>query len=137
MNLSKTRKTKASLKKNDQVQVIAGREKGKIGKITRVDALCGRVVVENLNQVRKTKKRTETSEGGIFLQDHPIDVSNVLLYCTVCARGVRHGIQVVAVSASAGAEKSDAVAGSPANVNLTKVKKIRVCKRCKNAIDPA
>ena len=51
---------KFSLRKNDQVQVIAGREKGKIGKILKVDSKTGRVTVEKINMVKRHTKPTQT-----------------------------------------------------------------------------
>src|SRR5271154_5555448 len=82
---------KFSLKKNDQVQVIAGREKGKIGKVLKIDSKTGRVTVEKTNLVKKHTRPTQQSAGGIVEKELPLHYSNVLLMCPKCNRGVRHG----------------------------------------------
>ena len=65
------------IKKGDTVKVIAGKDKGREGKVTAVAA--GKVVIEGINQVTKhTKPSQANPQGGIVQQSAPIDVSNVM-----------------------------------------------------------
>lgn len=111
---------KYSLRKNDQVQVMAGREKGKTGKILKVDLKTGRVTVEKTNLVKRHTKATQKSAAGIVEKELPLDYSNVLLLCPKCNRGVRHGFKFVEKAKDKGAKT-----------------KVRVCKRCKESLDVA
>src|SRR3954454_7645057 len=97
---------KFSLRKNDQVEVIAGREKGKTGKILKVDSRTGKVTVEKTNMVKRHTRPTQQNAGGIVEKELPLHFSNVLLLCPKCNRGVRHGIKMVEkVSAKKGSAK--------------------------------
>lgn len=78
------------IKTNDTVQVIAGREKGKTGKVIRVDRRRNRVFVEGLNIVKRHKRPNAVDpQGGIIEKEAPIHASNVLLYSEKLERGVR------------------------------------------------
>jgi large subunit ribosomal protein L24 len=113
---------KISLKKNDLVQVIAGRDKGKAGKIVSTDAVSGRVVVEKVNLVKRHLRPTQQNpQGGILEKETGIAVSNVLLMCPKCNRGVRHGHKTVEKAGKKGAK--------------AKQVKVRVCKRCGESLD--
>ncbi len=69
---------KTKLRVNDPVKVIAGKEKGKTGKIAKIDHQKGLVIVQGLNMVKKTKKpRSEQDKGGIQEIEAPINISNV------------------------------------------------------------
>jgi len=117
---------KLSLKKNDQVQVIAGRDKGKVGKVLNVNLKTERITVEKINMVKRhTKPTQKNAQGGILEKETPIHYSNVLLYCTKCARGVRHGTKTVEKAASK--KKGDA----------KKLVKVRICKKCGETLDVA
>jgi large subunit ribosomal protein L24 len=118
---------KLSLRKNDQVQVIAGREKGKIGKILKVDAKNSRVTIEKINLVKKHVKPSQQSpQGGIIEKELPLHYSNVLLMCAKCNRGVRHGIKLAEKSAGKKTAKADGAA---------KQVKVRVCKKCGGSLE--
>ena len=66
------------MKKNDNVKVLAGKDKGKSGRILKVDRENERVVVQSVNLVKKTmKKRNQQDQGGIKEIEAPIHVSNV------------------------------------------------------------
>ncbi len=66
------------LKKNDTVMIIAGKDKGRTGKIIKVDPENERVYVQGANMIMKTqKKRTQQDKGGIVEIEAPIHVSNV------------------------------------------------------------
>jgi large subunit ribosomal protein L24 len=68
------------LKKNDQVKVIAGREKGKVGRVLRIDLKKGRVLVEGVNMVKKAvRKKSQNDRGGIMDVEAPLHLSNVQL----------------------------------------------------------
>ena len=68
------------LKKNDTVRVIAGKDKGRTGKIVQIDPVAERVIVQGVNMVSKTmKKRNAQDKGGIMEVEAPIHVSNVQL----------------------------------------------------------
>lgn len=71
----------AKIKRNDQVIVIAGKDKGKKGRVLRVIAEKNRVLVEGVGIVTKHKKPDQrtNSQGGILKQEAPIHVSNVML----------------------------------------------------------
>jgi len=117
---------KFSLRKNDQVEVIAGREKGKTGKILKVDSKSGRVTVEKVNLVKRHTRPTAQKSGGIVERELPLHYSNVLLLCPKCNRGVRHGHKVLERAASKGSSKTGA-----------QQVKTRVCKRCGESLDLA
>lgn len=78
--------SKSSIKKDAEVVVIAGSEKGKRGKIVRVLRETDRVVVEGLNLVKRHTKKSQTSEGGIIEKEAPIHRSNVVLASEFDAR---------------------------------------------------
>jgi large subunit ribosomal protein L24 len=68
------------IKKGDTVKVIAGKDKGKEGKVTAVDVKNGTVTVEGVNMHTKhTKPSAKNQNGGIITQEGPIHVSNVML----------------------------------------------------------
>ena len=76
---------KLSVKKGDNVLVIAGKDKGKTGKILVSYPKDNRVLVEKVNIVTKAKKPKSAQEkGGIFKEEAPIDASNVMVLCPVC-----------------------------------------------------
>lgn len=68
------------LKKNDTVKIIAGKDKGRTGKIVKIDPVSERVIVQGINMVTKTmKKKNAQDKGGIMEIEAPIHVSNVQL----------------------------------------------------------
>lgn len=80
------------VKKGDTVLVIAGKDKGKRGKILRVVPDKGRVMVEGINMVKKHQKpNQQTMQGGIIEQEALIDASNVMLVCPSCNTPSRTG----------------------------------------------
>jgi large subunit ribosomal protein L24 len=73
------------LKKGDKVQVIAGKDLGKQGEITRVILERNRVIVDGINVAKRHQKATKaTMQGGIIDKDMPIHVSNVAIVCGEC-----------------------------------------------------
>jgi large subunit ribosomal protein L24 len=79
------------IKKNDTVVLISGKDKGKSGKVLKVIPEKNRVVVEKLNFVKEFIRRDQSKniQGGIMEKEGPIHVSNVQIYCSECAQGVR------------------------------------------------
>jgi large subunit ribosomal protein L24 len=71
---------KYRIRKDDQVKVIAGKDKGKTGRVLRVDREKGRVLVEGINIVKKAmRKKRQEDRGGIMEIEAPIHISNVML----------------------------------------------------------
>ncbi|HNW15781.1 MAG TPA: 50S ribosomal protein L24 [bacterium] len=68
----------ANIKKNDTVKVIAGKDKGKSGKVLKVLVKDEKVVVEGVNVYKKHQKQTATKEAGIVEKSMPIHISNVV-----------------------------------------------------------
>ena len=81
------------IRRNDQVRVITGRDKGKEGRVLRVIPDEGKVLVEHVMMVKKNVRPNPQSniKGGIAEQESPISISNVMLMCTSCKRPVRVG----------------------------------------------
>jgi large subunit ribosomal protein L24 len=76
---------KVKLRKNDVVKVISGREKGKTGRILRIDREKMRAVVEGLNMVKKAvKQRKQNEKGGITSVEAPLSVSKLMIVCRKC-----------------------------------------------------
>ena len=103
---------KMTIKTGDNIVVIAGKDKGKTGKVTAVNAEQNKVLVENVNIVSKHQKaRTQNEKSGIFKRPAPIEASNVQVVCPTCGKATRvaHG----------------EVEG----------KKVRVCKKCNASLD--
>ncbi len=81
-----------NIRKDDTVQVIAGDDASATGRVLRVLADEGKVVVEGINRVyRHMRPNRRNQQGGRLSKEMPVDVSNVLLYCPTCRRGVRIG----------------------------------------------
>jgi large subunit ribosomal protein L24 len=107
------RQGRTYLKKNDQVEVIAGKDKGRVGKILRVLTDSDRVVVERINMIKRHTKPTEMNQQGqIVDKEAPIHVSNIQLICPECTKTGRIGKRI-----------------------LEDGTKVRFCKSCDEAID--
>ena len=101
------------IKKNDEVIVISGNEKGKKGKVLAVNHESGRVIVEGINMATKHKKpRRQGEAGGIIKQEAALDMSNVMHICKKCGQPTRIGYTVLADGS-----------------------KVRVCKKCNENFD--
>jgi len=84
------------IRKGDTVQVIAGDDKGKTGRVLAIDEVKHRVLVEKVNFVKRhTKARRQGQQGGILEKEAPIHLSNVMLYDAKADRGVRVGVRVL------------------------------------------
>ena len=83
------------LRKGDQVQVIAGKDLGKTGEITRVIVNADKVIVDGVNVAKRHQRATKaTMQGGIIDKDMPIHVSNVAIVCTSCGKHSRIGYRM-------------------------------------------
>lgn len=82
---------KMKYKKNDVVMVISGKDKGKTGKILKVMPEKNRAIVEKVNFIKEFIRRDQSRniQGGVMEKEAPIHVSNLMLYCSECGRGVR------------------------------------------------
>ncbi len=78
------------IKRNDQVEVISGKDRGKKGKVLRVFPILEKALVENINLMKKAVRRTrEDQKGGIVEMESPIHLSNLLLVCKQCNKSTR------------------------------------------------
>ena len=79
-----------TIKKNDKVRVIAGKDKGKEGRVLRAFPESQRVVVEGANFATKAQRPTQRSpQGGLLKKEAAIHVSNVMLICPSCSEPTR------------------------------------------------
>jgi len=96
------------VRKNDSVMVIAGKERGKTGKVLRVIPKKSRVIIERVNMVKRhTRARGPQLPGGILEKEASIHISNLMLMCDKCNAPVRVGRKI-----------------------LEDGEKVRVCRRC-------
>ncbi len=83
------------IRKGDQVQVIAGKDLGKTGEVTRVLVAADKVIVDGVNVAKRHQRATKaTMQGGIIDKDMPIHVSNVAIVCTSCGKHSRIGYRM-------------------------------------------
>jgi large subunit ribosomal protein L24 len=85
------------IKKGDQVLVIAGKDRGKKGKVLRVDRRASRVVVEHVNMLKRHTKANpgKGASGGIVEREAPLAVSNVMVISSDSGRPTRIGYRVL------------------------------------------
>ncbi len=99
------------IRKGDMVIVKVGREKKKTGKVLKVIENGSRVLIEKLNIVKKSTKPTQAKpQGGIIEKEAPMSISNVMIFCTHCNKGVRTGAKFI------------------------KDKKVRYCRKCEKTV---
>ena len=81
------------VRKGDSVVVIAGKEKGKRGRVLRLETGKGRVVIERVNMVKRHTKPTQRNpRGGILEKEGSLEMSNVSLWCGKCGAARRHRV---------------------------------------------
>ena len=113
--MQKTTPYRSHIRRDDFVEVITGKDKGKRGKVLRVHPDEGRVIVEKIHMIKRhTRPSRITQQGGIIEREGKIHVSNVMLVCTRCDRPGRVGKKV-----------------------LDNGKKVRVCRRCGDVVGQA
>ncbi len=101
------------VKKGDMVEVIAGKHRGKRGKVLKVQPKSGRIIIEGVNLVKRHSKPTQKMpQGGIVEKEGPVHGARVMLVCPKCGNAVRvsHGY-------------------------LADGSKVRVCKNCGEQIE--
>ena len=86
----------AKIRREDEVIVITGKDKGKRGKVTKVLVASGKVIVEGINQVKKHQKPVPAmgQAGGIITKEAPIEVSNVALFNSATGKADRVGFRI-------------------------------------------
>jgi large subunit ribosomal protein L24 len=84
---------KTHIKKNDQVMVIAGKDRGARGRVMRVLPQTGRAIVERVNMVKRhTRPNPQQGiQGGILEREGPVHLSNLMLICPECGKPSRTG----------------------------------------------
>ena len=101
------------IRKNDSVMVIAGRERGKTGKVLKVMANENRALIERVNLMKRhARARGPQQTGGILEREAPIHLSNLMVMCDKCNAPVRVGRKILADGT-----------------------KVRVCRHCGEALD--
>ena len=84
------------IRKNDNVRVIAGNDKGKEGKVLKVFPVSGKIIVEKVNMIKRhTRATKDLPQGGIIEKEGPINVSNVMLVCPNTGKPTRIGKDVL------------------------------------------
>ena len=84
---------KLKLKKGDEVIVLAGKDKGKIGKINLVKPQDNKAIVSGINKVKKHQKPDNNQAGGIIEKEMPIQISNIAYYDSSSKKGVKLGFK--------------------------------------------
>lgn len=85
-----------NIKKGDTVVVIAGKDKGKKGKVLLVNPTEGRVIVEGINKIKKHQKPSRTApQGGILTIEAPLNISNVMLWDSKANKPTRVGKKIL------------------------------------------
>ena len=82
---------KMKIRKNDEIIVLKGKDKGKTGKVLKVNTEKRTVIVEKIKFAKEFIRRDQSKniQGGIMEKEAPIHVSNLMLYCSECKKGVR------------------------------------------------
>ena len=86
---------KIKLKKGDEVVVLAGKDKGKKGKIIKILPKKNKAIVSDINKSKKNQKPDNNQPGGIIDKEMPIHISNLSFFDSVSNKGVRIGYKVV------------------------------------------
>ena len=103
----------AKIRRNDEVLVTTGKDRGRRGSVRQVLPAEGRAIVGGINMVKKHRRSTNPQQpGGIMDIEAPIALSNLQVVCSVCSRPTRIGFRV-----------------------LQDGRKVRVCKKCNEVID--
>ncbi|HXS97687.1 MAG TPA: 50S ribosomal protein L24 [Candidatus Limnocylindrales bacterium] len=110
---------RTDLKKDDTVKVISGRDRGKTGRILRVDRDTNRVLVEHVMMIKRHTRPNPAKQikGGIAERESPIQASNVMIICPGCNKAVRIAHHI------------DHAAGGG------KGRRTRVCRKCGQTLD--
>lgn len=94
MKVNQRKKSRPTIRREDTVIVISGKEKGRTGRVLTVDWKRERLLIEGVNMVtRHTKPNATNQQGGLIKVEAPIHYSNVQLYNPTLKRGVRTKMQ--------------------------------------------
>lgn len=99
------------IKKNDEVKILTGKDRGKTGKVLHAFTKTGKVMVEGINMYKRHIRKNGQMEGGVIDLAKPLNISNVALVCPGCKKVSRVGFKIE------GKEK------------------MRVCLKCKEVLD--
>lgn len=106
-----------NIKKNDKVKILAGKDKGKIGKVLQISPVDGRISIEGLNLLIKHLRPSRSGEKGQRIEFPAfINLSNVALVCPKCGKTTKVGYKTL-------------------KLENGKSKKFRVCKKCQETIE--
>ena len=84
------------IKKDDKVKVLAGKDKGKIGKVLSVNRKKSRILIEKINLVKRhSKPSAQSKQGGIIEKEMPIHPSNIMLFNPQTSKGDRVGFRIL------------------------------------------
>ncbi len=86
--------TKFKLKKGDEVIVLAGKDKGKTGKIIKMIPKLMKVIVSDINKVKKNQKPDNNQPGGIVDKEMPLHISNLAFYDSELKKGIKIGFKI-------------------------------------------
>ncbi|MDX8391416.1 MAG: 50S ribosomal protein L24 [Mariprofundaceae bacterium] len=100
------------IRRDDEVIIIAGRDKGARGKVIRLLKADSKALIAKVNMVKRHTRPTQSSKGGIIEKEAPIALSNVQYFCPSCKAGVRLGVKL-----------------------LEDGRKVRTCKKCSEVLD--
>jgi len=99
--------------RDDNVKVLAGRDRGKTGRVIHVFPKAERVLVEKVNMVKRhTRPNQQVPQGGIVEKEAPVHVSNLMVVCNKCGKPTRVAHKI-----------------------LTSGQKVRLCKKCHEILD--
>ncbi len=87
---------KVRLRVNDQVEVITGKDRGRVGKILKIDSKNERVTVERINMIKRHMKPVDAQRPGqIVEREASVHISNLMLICPECTKTVRTGKKIL------------------------------------------
>lgn len=109
-----------NIKKNDKVKILAGKDKGKTGKVLQVFPSLNKASIEGLNLLIKHMRARRRGEKGQRIEfPAPMNISNTMLVCPKCDKPARVEYKYVEITVN----------------GKNKKKKVRICKKCKGTID--
>lgn len=119
------------IKKGDKVKIIAGKDKGKTGKVLQVFSAKNRISVEGLNlMIKHMRPRRQNEKDQRIEFPAPLDASNALLVCPKCNKPAKIGYKTIKTDNGGASENSAATKPQGAGK-----KKFRVCAKCKQVIN--
>src|SRR5687767_5452045 len=109
-NMKDLKLVNLKIRKGDEVKVLLGKDRGKVGKIVKVDRKEGKVLIEGINMFKRHIRKTQGIEGGVIDIIKPLKISNISLVCPKCKKQTRVGFK------------------------FQDNKKVRICKKCQEII---